>query len=359
MTTTVAVERIRAVRHWAALGAGPLPTVRAQLDRLTDRGITGVVVPQVLTPPWATLGVAAACSDLQLATGIALAFVRSPLETATAALDLDRLSGGRFTLGLGSSIRAWNVDRYGVAYERPVARLRELVALVRRLVSADEQASVGRFEGEFYSLDLRGVALQPPVGARVPVSLAPLRAPMTQLAAELADGILGHPIWSPRWITTEVADAVERGLARAGRSRHEVRITAWLRVIVTDDRAQGLTDAKASLPFYVLPQYDSYFADHGLSEDAAAVQSAVAAGAPPAAQAAAVSDALADTLVLVGTADEVADRIAPVLDVVDDVCLSVPPGIPAERARAYDAALAAHLLPGRPKSQGYGAAGPS
>jgi alkanesulfonate monooxygenase SsuD/methylene tetrahydromethanopterin reductase-like flavin-dependent oxidoreductase (luciferase family) len=345
--TPDAAARVRAARHWAPLAAGSLPSVRAQLDRCAERGVTGVIVPQVLTPPWATLAAAAACSDLDLASGIALAFVRSPLETAMAALDLDRLSGGRFTLGLGSSVRAWNVDRYGVAYDRPVARLRELVGLVRRLVSADEQASVGRFDGEFWSLDLRGVALPAPVRARVPVALAPLRASMTAMAAEVGDAILGHPIWSTRWIAGPMLDAVAAGLARAGRDRDEIRITAWLRVVVTDDRATGIADAKLGLPFYLLAQYASYFADLGLADDAAVVQRLAADGADAATQAAAVSDALAEELVVVGTPDEVAERVAAVLEVVDDVCLTVPPGIPAERSSAYDAAIAEHLLPGR------------
>ena len=120
-------------------------------------GVSGVLVPQIFAPPWAALGAAAACDeDIELASGIAMAFVRSPLETAMAALDLDRLSGGRFTLGLGSSVRAWNVDRFGVDYDRPVSRLRELVTLLKRMVTLDEQPRIGRFEGEFWHVDLDG-----------------------------------------------------------------------------------------------------------------------------------------------------------------------------------------------------------
>ena len=130
-------------------------------------GVSGVLVPQIFAPPWAALGAAAACDeDIELASGIAMAFVRSPLETAMAALDLDRLSGGRFTLGLGSSVRAWNVDRFGVDYDRPVARLRELVGLVKRMVTLDEQPTIGRFEGEFWHVDLDGIRLPRPTGRR-------------------------------------------------------------------------------------------------------------------------------------------------------------------------------------------------
>jgi alkanesulfonate monooxygenase SsuD/methylene tetrahydromethanopterin reductase-like flavin-dependent oxidoreductase (luciferase family) len=225
-----AVSRVRAADHWALLQGGRLDDVRAEAERLSGLGVHGVLVPQIFAPPWATLGAVAACSDLQLGTGIAMAFVRSPLETAMAALDLDRLSGGRLTLGLGSSVRDWNEARFGVPYDRPVARLRELVQLLHRLVTADEQREVGRFDGEFWQVDLRGVRLPRPVRPTLPITVAPLRAAMTEMAAEVADGILGHPVWSPRWITTEVRAAVERGLSRAGRRREDVRITAWLRV---------------------------------------------------------------------------------------------------------------------------------
>lgn len=343
-----ATARVRAARHWAFLPQGRLATIRGEVERLRTAGVAGVLVPQIFAPPWAALGAAAACDDdVELASGIAMAFVRSPLETAMAALDLDRLSGGRFTLGLGSSVREWNVERFGVAYDRPVARLRELVGLVKRMVTVDEQPRIGRFEGEFWSVDLDGIRLPRPTRPTLPVTVAPLRAAMTEMAAEVADGILGHPVWSPRWIGGEVRAAVARGLARAGRSREDVRVTAWLRVAITDDVEQGRADARPGIPFYAsLAQYDSYFEALGLAADARRLQDLAASGAPPAAQAAAVSDAMADELVIIGPAHEVASRVAEVLDVVDDLCITAPTGLPPERTRMYDDAIAAHLLPG-------------
>jgi alkanesulfonate monooxygenase SsuD/methylene tetrahydromethanopterin reductase-like flavin-dependent oxidoreductase (luciferase family) len=93
----------------------------------------------------------------------------------------------------------------------------QLTELVHRMVTADEQAGIGRFEGEFWHVDLTGVRLPRPVRPSIPIYLAPLRATMTEMAAEVADGIFGHPVWSPSWITGEVRASVERGLANAGR----------------------------------------------------------------------------------------------------------------------------------------------
>ncbi len=348
--TNDAAARVHAAHHWAFLAQGRLAHVRGEVDRLREAGVSGVLVPQIFAPPWAALGAAAACDeDIELATGIAMAFVRSPLETAMAALDLDRLSGGRFTLGLGSSVRAWNVERFGVDYDRPVSRLRELVGLVKRMVTVDEQPRIGRFEGEFWHVDLDGIRLPRPIRPTLPITVAPLRAAMTEMAAEVADGILGHPVWSPRWITGEMRAAVDRGLARAGRQRSDLRITAWLRVAITDDIERGRDDARIGLPFYAsLRQYDSYFDALGLAADARRLQDLAESGAPPAEQAASISDAMVDELVIIGPPDDVAARIAAVLDVVDDVCITPPNGLPAERTRDYDAAIATYLLPGGP-----------
>jgi probable F420-dependent oxidoreductase len=343
-----AAERVRSARHWAFLPQGRLAAIREEVARARAAGVAGVLVPQIFAPPWAALAAAAACDDdIELASGIAMAFVRSPLETAMTALDLDRLSGGRFTLGLGSSVRAWNVDRFGVDYDRPVARLRELVELVKRMVTTDEQPTIGRFDGEFWHVDLAGIRLPRPIRATLPITVAPLRAAMTEMAAEVADGILGHPVWSPRWITGGMREAVDRGLTRSGRARADLRITAWLRVAVTDDIEQGRADAKVGIPFYAsLRQYDSYFDALGLGPDARRLQDLAEGGAPPDEQAAAVSDALADELVIIGPPHVVAARIAAVLDVVDDVCITPPNGLPAAPTRRYADAIADHLLPG-------------
>ena len=141
------------------------------------------------------------------------------------------------------------------------------------MVTLDEQPRIGRFEGEFWHVDLDGIRLPRPIRPTLPITLAPLRAAMTEMAAEVADGILGHPVWSPRWITGEMRAAVDRGLARAGRRRGDLRITAWLRVAITDDIEQGRADARVGIPFYAsLRQYDSYFEALGLAADARRLQ---------------------------------------------------------------------------------------
>jgi len=263
-----------------------------------------------------------------------------------AALDLDRISGGRLTLGLGTSVRGGNEDRFGVPYDRPLARLRELTTLVHQMVTASEQGEIGRFQGEFFTVDLRGTRLPRPVRPSIPIWLAPLRAPMIELSAEVADGLLGHPVWSPRWIKGELQEAVQRGLERAGRAREDFRVVAFLRVAISEDLDQATRDAKAGLPMYAqIAQYESYFDAHGYAGEAKALHDLAATGAPNRELAAVISDDMAREFVIVGTAEDAAEQVAALLPFVDELCITAPTALPPDRTREYEAAIAQHLLP--------------
>ena len=110
----------------------PAPVLAMQAKMLEDAGLEGLFAPQVYGPPFVPLG-GGRCGDerVKLASGIALAFVRSPFETAMAAMDLDRISGGRFVLGLGASVRAWSEGFFGMPYGKPLEHMREVVEIMR------------------------------------------------------------------------------------------------------------------------------------------------------------------------------------------------------------------------------------
>src|SRR5207249_1494025 len=124
-------------KYWSIVTPMSAPAIAAQAKALEAAGLEGLFAPQVYGPPFAPLAAAAAVTTrIQLATGIAIAFVRSPVETAMAAMDLDRISGGRFTLGLGTSVRAWSEGMFGGTYGKPLDNMREVVEIVR-MVNAD------------------------------------------------------------------------------------------------------------------------------------------------------------------------------------------------------------------------------
>src|SRR5437867_12124829 len=130
---------------WGVITPAVPPGVLAGQAKMYEQtGLEGLFAPQVYGPPFVPLSAAAAVTTrVKLASGIALAFARSPFETAMAAIDLDRISGGRFTLGLGCSIRSWSEGFFGMPYGKPLEHLREVVELIRMVIA---QAHTGQLK---------------------------------------------------------------------------------------------------------------------------------------------------------------------------------------------------------------------
>ena len=143
-------------RQWAAL----VPTVpgavlTAQAQQVEAAGLAGIFCPQIYSVPFMALGHCAAVTErVQLGSGVAIAHARSPFETAMTAIDLDRLSDGRFVLGLGTSTRMWVEDIYGMpGYGKPLAHLRETVELIRLIIANGHTGELERFEGNYHRHD--------------------------------------------------------------------------------------------------------------------------------------------------------------------------------------------------------------
>jgi alkanesulfonate monooxygenase SsuD/methylene tetrahydromethanopterin reductase-like flavin-dependent oxidoreductase (luciferase family) len=152
---------------------------------------------------------------------------------------------------------------------------------------------------------------------------------------------MGHPIWSVPWATTKVTEAIERGLKRGGKQRSDIEFQVGLYVAVSNDRAEAVNDARATVAFYAgAVQYEEYFAAHGFREEARRLQEGVQHGGHAGA-AHLVPDEMAETFVTCGTPDEVRKKIEPVWDVADSLLL-VPPtySLPPEKVMAYAGAIA-------------------
>ena len=124
--------------------------------------------------PFASLALAAEHTRLELATGVAIALARSPMTVAQSAHDLHAFSGGRFTLGLGSQVRAHVERRFSMPWSRPVSRMKEYVAALRAIFACWNDDRPLRFEGEFYHHTLMPPLMRPspcPYGAP-PILLA-------------------------------------------------------------------------------------------------------------------------------------------------------------------------------------------
>jgi probable F420-dependent oxidoreductase len=328
--------------YWGSIGPMPAAQLAAVAKMQEDMGLAGTFAAQVYGPPWAPLAAASvSTSRLLLASGIALAFVRSPFETAMAAMDLDRMSGGRFVLGLGPSVRAWSEGFFGMPYGKPVEHLRETITAVRHVIAGSHTGRMTDFEGKYHQLRFRDFQpLAPPLRPEIPVWVAATRGRLVRLAGEMCEGLLGHPIWSVEWARERVATDLKAGLDRAGRKRADVHVNLWFFVAPGEDVAQCLEDARGTVAFYGgIEQYESYFAAHGFGKEAKALQAAIHTGSYLEA-ARLVPDEMARTFVAAGTPDEVRKRIEAAWEVADSLTL-VPPALSAgPRAGEYAATIA-------------------
>ncbi len=206
-----------------------LPGVPALARDLESIGFDGIYTAEGPHEPFLPLQLAAEhTARAQLFTNIAVAFARSPMDLAQMADGLQRSSGGRFVLGLGSQIRPHIERRYSMTWSRPVARMREMVEAVKAIQAAWNDGSPLAYRGEIYRHTLMTPFFDPgpnPHGPP-PVWVAALGPKMTACAAEFGDGLLVHPFHTGRFMTEHAARSVAAGLGRAGRDRADFTVSA-------------------------------------------------------------------------------------------------------------------------------------
>jgi probable F420-dependent oxidoreductase len=164
--------------------------------------------------------------SVQLSTAIAVAFARNPMTLANLAHDLNCYSHGRLTLGLGSQIKPHITRRLSMPWSKPAARMREFVQAMRAIWDCWYGGKPLDFRGEFYTHTLMTPMFTPTdVSAGAPrVSVAAVGPLMTEVAAEVGDGLLAHAFTTERYMREVTLPAVRRGLERAGRSRDDFEI---------------------------------------------------------------------------------------------------------------------------------------
>ncbi len=190
-------------------------------------GYAAAWVTEVGHDPLAMLATAASrTTTLALGTSIVVAFGRSPLITATLANDVQVLSGGRLLLGLGSQIQPHIEKRYSMPWSRPAARMREYVLALRAIWSAWNEGTRLNFRGEFYRHTLMTPFFSPSPHPYGPpkIYLAAVGERMTEVAGEVADGLLVHPLTTAAYLRDVTLPALARGLERSGRHRGDVDI---------------------------------------------------------------------------------------------------------------------------------------
>lgn len=251
--------------------------------QLEHCGVDGVFTFENAHDVFFPLVAAAPACRLQLMTNVAIAFPRSPMHLANAAYDLQMLSEGRFKLGLGSQIKAHVENRYGATWSPPVARMREWVEATRAVLERWQHGSKLAFVGRHTKHTLMTPAFDPgpnPYGVP-PILVGALGVRMTEMAAEVADGILVMPFNSARHMAERTAPAIGRGLAAAGRDRSglEVNVEVIVACGRTEEELAAAEAARWLVAFYAsTPAYRPVLDCHGWGDLQAELNAATKRG---------------------------------------------------------------------------------
>jgi len=307
-----------------AAGIAPAADLARLARHAEDAGFDALWTSEMFHDPFLPLAAAASStSRIRLGTSIALAFVRSPWVTALSALDLDVLSGGRFVLGLGTGLKRLNERWHGVAYGKPTPHIRECVKLIRLITERAHAGKPIRFSGQYYDVDIQGWQRPlAPTREKTPIYLAGVREGMIRTAAEVADGLLGHPIYSLRWINEVVLPSLARGLRDSGRPRDDFELC--LAVCCAVDRNVGAAQraAAATIAFYAtVNTYEPLFAP--FPREVASIRDALIKG-NHGRMVDAVSDEMVEAFAVVGPPGEVKRKLGEYALLADSICLSPP-----------------------------------
>ena len=293
-------------------GSLAFPEAVELAQRAEALGFESVWMPEAYgTDAVSILGALAARTErIRLGTGIVNVFSRTPALLAQTAATLDLISGGRFILGLGTSGHQVVTGWHGMAFDRPLMRMRETIAIVRQVLRRDRLV----FDGEVFHLDKGLKLLAHPVRAMVPIYLATLTPGGLRLTGELADG------WIPTLFSPQHMDLfgpeLEAGARISGRSLDTLAIAPHVPVSIDDDRARARDALKPWVALYVGGMgsksknfYNDLVRQYGFADDARTLQELYLGGKRLEAIRR-VPDALVDAISIAGPESYVRERLA-------------------------------------------------
>ncbi len=224
-----------------------LSKVGAQARELEEMGYSGILSAETSHDPFLPLAFAAQDTQrIDLMTGIAVAFARTPMVLANIGHDLNAASAGRFVLGLGSQIRPHITKRFSMPWSHPAARMREFILAMRAIWANWHKGEPLQFTGKFYQHTLMTPFFTPDntEHGAPRVFLAAVGPLMTEVAGEVADGVIVHAFTTEKYLRETTLPALERGFAKAGKARSDFEIS-YPCFVVTGRDEQEVERAKA------------------------------------------------------------------------------------------------------------------
>ncbi|MBJ21896.1 MAG: LLM class F420-dependent oxidoreductase [bacterium] len=252
------------------MGMSDLEQIPAQARTLEAQGFDGMVTAETANDPFLPLVVAAEHTErIELMTSIAVAFARNPMIVANIANDLQAYSKGRFILGLGSQIKPHITKRFSQTWSHPAARMREFVLAMRAIWDCWYKGEKLNFRGDYYSHTLMTPMFMPTNNTHgaPDVILAAVGPRMTEVAGEVADGVLVHAFTTVKYLREVTLPAIEVGLAKSERARTELQLCYPAFIVTGNDEreweAMRSSTAKQVAFYGSTPAYRGVLEIHG------------------------------------------------------------------------------------------------
>jgi probable F420-dependent oxidoreductase len=314
-----------------------LHTIGRESLKAEELGYDSIMFEETKFDPYVVMALAAnATRKVGIGTAVAIAFPRSPAVTAMSAWTLQSLSGGRFTLGLGTQVRAHIERRYGFKWAPAGPWMREYVLAVKEIWRAWQNSDQPNFSGQHYNINLTVPLFDPgPIDVpHIPIHLAAVNPYMCEVAGEVSEGLRPHPVCTADYIKNVMWPAVHRGAAKSSRSITDFSMSIKPLIATAPDE-EGLQikirDIRARVAFYAsTPAYRTAFEAHGLeslADDLKLLSRAQRWEEMPSQ----ISDDVLHQFACVGTYD----NIVPILkdryrDIVTNVEFSIPVNTPED-----------------------------
>jgi probable F420-dependent oxidoreductase len=265
--------------------------------------------------PFVPLAIAAEHTEnIGLRTSIALAFARSPMDVAYIGWDLQAMSDGRFTLGLGSQVRGHIVRRFGMNWSAPAPRMREYIQALRHIWNAWQTQEPVKFHGDHFDFNLMPPFFNPGPIERpdVKVYVSAVNPYMLRIAGEVCDGVLLHGFCTPQYTREVIIPNLEIGAARSGRSLDDFEINAGGFIITgaTEEEVESKkAGVKGQISFYASTRsYEAVMSTHGW-EDTAARLYRMSVDNRWGEMPDQITDDMLETFAVTGTHDEIVNKL--------------------------------------------------
>lgn len=287
-------------------GGLPLRATQQLARHAQDAGFDGLVITEAGRTAYLSCAAAALAADIDILTGIAVAFPRSPMVTAATAWELADASGGRFRLGLGTQVRAHIERRYATDFDHPGPRLREYVQAIRAIFAAFRNEAPLAFDGDFYRMSLLPAMWSPgPINVPdPPIDIAAVNPWMLRMAGQVADGVHVHPLNTTTYLAETVLPEITAGAVVAGREPDDIEVIVPAFIVVGDtdqEQHQWRELARIQIAFYgSTPNYAFIFEQLGRDAITPTLRQHQKAG-DLAAMAAVIDDDLLEQFIVAGT----------------------------------------------------------